>query len=185
MSYGHDHSRRATVAWCLFDFANSAYTTLIITVTFAVYFRQVVVNATDNRGDQLWGLANFIAMLVVALASPVLGALADYSGRKKLFLIFATLVSVAATALLNRVGPGDIVPAVTLFILGTLGFETGYVFYNAFLQDVSTPETMGRISCASCLQSGLPPTSGRRSSIAHSSRSARARQATALIPCHQ
>jgi UMF1 family MFS transporter len=140
------HSRRATLAWCLFDFANSAYTTLIITVSFAVYFRQVVVNAPDNRADQLWGFANFIAMLAVAVASPVLGALADYSGRKRFFLIATTLISVAATALLYWVGPGDIVLAMALFILGTFGFEAGYVFYNAFLPDVSTPATVGRVS---------------------------------------
>ncbi|RPI16182.1 MAG: MFS transporter [Acidobacteriales bacterium] len=140
------HSRRATVAWCLFDFANSAYTTLIITVSFAVYFRQVVVNAPDNRADQLWGLSNFSAMLAVAVAAPVLGALADFSGRKKFFLIATTLISVTATALLYRVGPGDIVPAMALFILGTAAFEAGYVFYNAFLSDVSTPATVGRVS---------------------------------------
>ncbi len=138
--------RRATVGWCLFDFANSSYTTLIITVAFAVYFRQVVVNATDNRADQLWGVANFIAMLAVALASPVLGALADFSGRRRFFLIATTLLSVAATALLYWVGPGDIGAAMTLFVLGTFGFEAGYVFYNAFLPDVSTPQTVGRVS---------------------------------------
>ena len=138
--------RRATVGWCLFDFANSSYTTLIITVAFAVYFRQVVVNATDNRADQLWGVANFIAMLSVAVASPALGALADYSGRKKFFLIATTLLSVAATTLLYWVGPGDIGAAMTLFVLGTFGFEAGYVFYNAFLPDVSTPQTLGRVS---------------------------------------
>ena len=80
------------------------------------------------------------------LASPVLGALADYSGRKKFFLIATTLLSVAATALLYWVGPGDIGAAMTLFVLGTFGFEAGYVFYNAFLPDVSTPQTVGRVS---------------------------------------
>ena len=146
MSFGLTRSRRATVGWCLFDFANSSYTTLIITVAFAVYFRQVVVNASDNRADQLWGIANFIAMLSVAAASPALGALADFSGRRRFFLITTTLLSVAATALLYWVGPGDIGAAMTLFVLGTFGFEAGYVFYNAFLPDVSTPQTVGRVS---------------------------------------
>ncbi|MFB3777394.1 MAG: MFS transporter [Bryobacteraceae bacterium] len=139
-------SRRATVAWCLFDFANSAYTTLIITVAFAVYFRQVVVQASDNRGDQLWGIANFIAMLAVAAAAPVLGAIADFSGRKKRFLILLTLLSVAATALMFLVGPGDVAAAILLFVIGTFGFEAGYVFYNAFLPDVAAPESVGRVS---------------------------------------
>ncbi len=139
-------SRRATAAWCLFDFANSAYTTLIVTVAFAVYFRQVVVHASDNRGDQLWGIANFIAMLAVAAASPLLGAVADFSGRKKMLLAAMTLISVAATALMYCVRPGDVALAMILFILGTFGFEAGYVFYNAFLPDVATKESVGKVS---------------------------------------
>lgn len=139
-------SRRATAAWCLFDFANSSYTTLIITVAFAVYFRQVVVAASDNRADQLWGMANFAAMFLVAAASPLLGAAADYSGRKKFLLVATTLLSVAATALLYFVGPGDVAAAVILFVVGTFGFEAGYVFYNAFLPDVAAPEAVGRVS---------------------------------------
>jgi UMF1 family MFS transporter len=138
--------RRATVAWCLFDFANSSYTTLIITVAFAVYFRTAVVDAADNRGDQLWGLSNFIAMLLVALASPVFGAVADYSGRKKSFLIGTTLATIAAAALMFFAGPGDVVLAMGLYIAGTIAFEMGYAFYNAFLPEVSTPATVGRIS---------------------------------------
>ncbi len=136
----------ATVSWCLFDFANSSYTTLIITTAFALYFRQAVVNAPDNRADQYWGIANNIAMLVLVAASPFAGALADFSGRKKLCLILTTLPAVAATALLYYVGPGDIVSAMTLFIIGTICFEGGYIFYNAFLPDISTPQTVGRIS---------------------------------------
>jgi len=137
---------REIAAYCLFDFANSSYTTLIITVVFAVYFRNVVVGAADNTGDRLWGIANFIAMAIVVLATPLLGALADYSGRRKRFLILTTLQTVLATALLYLVGPGDVVLAMGLYIIGTVGFEAGYAFYNAFLPDVSTPETVGRVS---------------------------------------
>jgi len=138
--------RRAVASFCMFDFANSSYTTLIITVAFSVYFREVVVNAPDNSGDRLWGLANFAAMFVVALTSPILGALADYSGRRKFFLIFTTLQTVVATALLFFVGPGQIVFAMVMYAIATVGFESGYVFYNAFLPDISTPKTIGRIS---------------------------------------
>ena len=73
-------------SWCLFDFANSSYTTLIMTVVYSVYFRDAVVGRADNRGDRLWGIANFLAMAVVAFASPILGAISDYSGRRKFFL---------------------------------------------------------------------------------------------------
>ncbi len=139
-------SRRATAAWCLFDFANSSYTTLIVTVAFAVYFREVVVHAQDNRADQLWGVANFLGMLIVAIASPVTGAMADYSGRRKRGLIWSSLLTIATTAMLFFVGRGNVAEAMALYILGLAGFELGYVFYNAFLPEVSTPATVGRIS---------------------------------------
>lgn len=140
------HNRSRTAAWCVFDFANSAYTTLIVTVAYAVFFRDVVVNAKDNRGDELWGTATFISMALVALVSPIVGALADYSGRKKAFLIGSTLLTIAATTALYFVGPGDVALGMAMFIIGNFGFEVGYVFYNAFLPEVSTPETVGRIS---------------------------------------
>ena len=120
--------RKAVAAWCLFDFANSSYTTLIVTVAYSVYFRDVVVGAADNRGDRLWGIANFIAMAVVALTSPVLGAISDFSGKKKFFLIATTLQTVAATALLVFVGPGAVVSGILLYVVATIGLEAGYVF---------------------------------------------------------
>jgi UMF1 family MFS transporter len=134
------------ISWCLFDFANSSYTTLIVTVVFAVYFREVVVAADDNTGDQLWGLANFAAMLVVALASPLLGAIADDAGRRKTLLILTTMQTVVATALLFFATPGRVLLSVVIYVVATVGFEAGYVFYNSFLPDVSTPRTIGRIS---------------------------------------
>jgi len=139
--------RRAAVAsWCMFDFANSAWTTLIVTVAYSVFFREAVVGAADNLGDQLWGQATFVAMLIVAVTSPVVGALADGSGRRKFFLILSTLQTVVATYLMFWVGPGDVALGMVLFIIGLIGFEVGYVFYNAFLPDVSTPATIGRVS---------------------------------------
>jgi UMF1 family MFS transporter len=134
------------VSWCLFDFANSSYTTLIMTVAYSVYFRDAVVGATDNRGDRLWGIANFLAMGIVALTSPILGALSDYSGRRKFFLVATTLQTVVATALLALVGPGQVTAGIVWYVVATIGFEAGYVFYNSFLPDVSTPKTIGRVS---------------------------------------
>jgi len=137
--------RRALAAWCLYDFASSSYTTLIVTVSFSVYFREVVI-AQGNRGDLLWGLANFLAMLVVALVSPVLGAMADGLGRKRTLLQLATCQSVAATALLYFAAPGRAFLSMACYIVATIGFEAAYVFYNAYLPEVSTPRTMGRTS---------------------------------------
>ncbi len=139
-------SRRVVVAWCLFDFANSAYTTLIITLVFSVYFREAVVGGPGNEGDRAWGLANFIAMAIVALISPVIGAIADHSGGRRRWLVGLTGLSIAATGLLYSVTPGRVVWGTFLYVLGTVGFEAGYVFYNSFLPDVSTPRTVGRVS---------------------------------------
>jgi UMF1 family MFS transporter len=138
--------RREVFGYCMFDFANSSYTTLINTVAFAVYFRQVVVGTADGRGDLLWSVAHASANVLLILLAPVLGALADYSGRKKRFLLSTTLLTVSACALLYLVEPGDVLLGMLLCIFGTLGFESSYIFYNAFLPEVSTPRTIGRIS---------------------------------------
>jgi UMF1 family MFS transporter len=146
MTQKQEPPRKSVFAWCLFDFANSSYTTLIITVAFPIYFIKAVEASSNGSGDRLWGLANFIAMAIVVLTAPLLGAVADFSGKKKLFLILSTLLCVAGTASLFFVSPGDIVLAMVLYILATVGFEGGYVFYNSFLTEVSTPQTIGRIS---------------------------------------
>lgn len=138
--------RREVFGYCMFDFANSSYTTLISTVAYSVYFRQVVAGAANARGDLLWSVASAIAHVILILTSPVLGALADHSGRKKAFLLMTTVQTVAACALLFFVRPGAVGLGMLLFVLGTIGFEGGYIFYNAFLPEVSTPRTIGRIS---------------------------------------
>ena len=71
----------------MFDFANSSYTTLISTVAYSVYFRQAVAFDLGNRGDALWSAAQVAVYVVLVLTAPVLGALADFSGRRKLFLL--------------------------------------------------------------------------------------------------
>ena len=130
----------------MFDFANSSWTTLIVTVAYSVYFREAVVGGPGNTADRLWGQASFVAMALVALSSPVIGALADGSGRRKAFLIASTVQTLAATVAMYWVYPGDVVLGSVLFVIGLIGFEVGYVFYNAFLPDVSTPATIGRVS---------------------------------------
>jgi UMF1 family MFS transporter len=138
--------RRRILAWCAFDFANSSYTTLITTVAFSVYFSYAVVGANHPHADLLWSGAGILVNVVLIATSPVFGALADFSGRKKRWLLATVVQTVVATALLALVGPGDVVLAVVLYVVATIGFEGGYVFYNAFLPEVSTPKTIGRVS---------------------------------------
>jgi len=85
-------------------------------------------------------------MLLVAVVSPVLGASADYSGRRKRFLFSFTLLSVVATALLSFAGPGMAVFAVLLFIMANIGFEGGLVFYDAYLKEITSEKSIGRLS---------------------------------------
>ena len=136
---------RAVWSWALYDFANSPFTTLVVTFVFATYFTEVV--ASDSiTGTTLWSRAVTITALVVAFTSPVLGALADRGGYRKPFLIAATLVCVAATAALYGVEAGDVVPALVLFVVANIAYEFGGVFYNAFLPDLAGPRRMGTVS---------------------------------------
>ena len=98
--------RRTIVAWTLYDFANSAFSAIVYATVFPAYYANTVVGNEQGRGDFWWGLAVSVSMGLVALTSPFLGGIADHAGVRKQFLVWFTLVSVAATALLATVGPG-------------------------------------------------------------------------------
>lgn len=137
--------RREIGAWAFYDFANSAFTTLVVTFIFGEFFTRAIADE-PIRGAILWTRAVNISSLIVALTTPVLGAIADNSGRKKLFLFAATTQCVIFTALLFFVGPGDAFRALVLFVIANVGYETAQVFYNGFLPELSTPRDSGRIS---------------------------------------
>ena len=137
-------TKREILSWCAYDFANSAYTTLIVTVAFSVYFVEVVAPGAD--GTRLWGRGYSASMLILAFFAPFIGAVADYGGYKKRFLVGFTLLSVLATALLYFVEAGDIVLALVLFTVSNIGFSGGVHFYNSFLIDISNRSNMGTIS---------------------------------------
>jgi UMF1 family MFS transporter len=138
--------RRAVLAWALYDFANSAFSAIVVATIFPVYYAELVVGNRDGRGDFWWGLVGSVSMLVVATAAPVLGGIADHAGARKRFLVGFTAASVAATALLTTVGPGMLAWGFTLAVAGIVAFEAAFVFYNAYLTQIATPDTMGRIS---------------------------------------
>ena len=134
-----------TTSWALYDFANSAFTTLIVTFIFGPWFTQNVASDPD-AGSIFWTRALNVSALIVAISTPLLGAIADESGRRKRFLMIATVVCALGTAALWFVQPGDVVFALAAFVIANTAFEAGIVFYNAFLPDVSTPENIGRVS---------------------------------------
>ena len=133
------------LAWCLYDFANSSFPTIIVTVAYSVYFVEVVA-FRSIRGDFLWGVNYAMSMLFAALSAPILGAIADFSGAKKRFLAAFTGLSILATAFLFFIGSGDVLSGMLLFALANYGFASSTVFYNAFLPEIATEKDMGKVS---------------------------------------
>lgn len=138
-------NRRAVWAWSLYDFANSAFTTLVVTFIYATYFTQAIAE-DEVSGTEMWSRAVTVTAIAVAILSPYLGAIADRGGYRKRFLLVATIVCVVGTSALFFVEPGEVARALFWFIVADISFELGNVFYNAFLPDISTPEKIGRIS---------------------------------------
>ncbi len=138
--------------WAIYDFANSAYTTLIVTFIYGVYFTQQIVldPATGEPdailGTALWSRGVTVTAIVVALLSPVLGAIADRGGNRRGFLLTTTLVTVVTVSLLFFAGPGEVALALALFIVSNVAYELCGVFYNSYLPDLAPPDRIGRIS---------------------------------------
>jgi len=137
-------SKRELWAWYLYDFGNSAYAAVILLAVYSAYYKQQVVGGAE--GSRLWGLSVGIAMLVVAIIAPVLGAIADFSASKKRFLFFFTSLACVFTALLFFVEKGDLLTGSVFFILAEIGYRCAQVFYDALLPEIASQEEMGRIS---------------------------------------
>ncbi len=142
--------KRERFAWCMYDFANSGFTTVVLTAVFNAYFVGVVASGANDHQDGsatlLWTIAMAIANGVVLICAPVLGAIADHSAAKKRFLIASTIGCVIFTALLSLVGAGDILLGMVLVILATVMFAAGENLIAAFLPEIAAPEYMGRLS---------------------------------------
>jgi UMF1 family MFS transporter len=138
-------TRGRVTAWALYDFGSSAFNTLIVTFIFNRFFTDVIAG-DPIAGTILWGNTLNLSAVAVALLMPVLGAIADYSGLKRRLLVIFSLQAVIFTGWLFVMGPGDAWQAALVFGIANVGFEAANVFYNAFLPDVSTPRTIGRVS---------------------------------------
>jgi UMF1 family MFS transporter len=137
-------TRRERWAWYLYDFGNSAYAAVVLLAVYSVYFQGQVVGTAE--GSRLWGLSVAIAMLVVAVTAPVLGAIADFSGSKKPFLLFFTTIACLFTATLFFVRRGDVLLGMSFFILAEIGYRSAQVFYDALLPEIATPAEMATVS---------------------------------------
>ncbi|MDA8553227.1 MFS transporter [Alphaproteobacteria bacterium] len=162
-------SRRALWSWALYDFANSAFTTIVITFIFAIYFADVLVCSAewagclsadaeaqmslaerlgDTRGQALWGYSQTFITLLVAVLAPVFGAIADLGGRRKPWIFTFSMICIVATVGLffMRPDPMFIIPAILLVAVANAGFELGIVFNSSMLPDLVEKEKVGRWS---------------------------------------
>ncbi len=140
--------KKTIFAWCLYDWANSSFTTLVITFVYGTYFTKAMVPDVAS-GTLYWSRAIGVSGLLVALLAPLFGAMADRSGRRRTGLVATTLVSVAATAGLTWVSPGQphgVATALVLLVVANTGYELGIVFYNTFLPDLAPDERIGTVS---------------------------------------
>lgn len=138
-------TKKEILGWCMYDVADSAFTTVIVTTLFALYYGTVVVGDTQ-RADFLWGLGASISEIAVAILAPILGAIADYSGSRKKFLAVCAATIVLFTATLTFVGPGMASLGLGLYIIANIGFAGGGVFIDSFLPGISNESNAGRIS---------------------------------------
>lgn len=135
-------------SWALYDWANSAFTTLVVTFIYSTYFTKAMA-PDEVTGTAWWSRAVAVSAILTALLSPILGAAADRAGARKRFLAVATALCIVATTLLGFVPPGMAnagLIAMTLFVIADISFETGNVFYNAFLPTIASSRRIGRVS---------------------------------------
>jgi UMF1 family MFS transporter len=143
-----DSPRRTIAAWTLYDFGNSAFAAIVVTAVFPPYYTDLVVGNAEGLGDRWWGRIVSLSMILVAVASPVLGGIADHAGVRKPFLLGFTIMSVAATALLATVGPGMVLWGFVLGVIGIVTSEAAFVYYNSYLPRIAAPDQLGRVSAA-------------------------------------
>jgi len=136
-------------AWAMYDWANSAFVTTIVAAVFPIYYEQVAASGlTEGAAAFRYSLATTLALVVVALISPVLGAVADYGAMKKRLLAAFQCVSLVASAALFFVGDGDWLLALVLFGVGNVGAAAAFVFYDSLLPHIARPDELDRVSTA-------------------------------------
>lgn len=147
------NDRRTIFGWAMYDWANSAYTITVASALLPAYFARAVVPEGGYEilgrrlgGQELWGYAVSLGTFVVFLVLPLLGAVADFSAAKGRFLRLFAWGGALLTCLFWFIGPGDVALTLGLFFVTLVGFVAANVFYDGFLTDITTPETIDRVS---------------------------------------
>jgi UMF1 family MFS transporter len=140
-------NRRAIWGWALYDWANSAFATTVMAGFFPIFFKQFWSYGADvNLSTARLGLGNALAGVVVALAAPLLGAIADRGRVRKHFLARFAALGVGSTALLFFIGQGQWIGAILVYTAAIIGFSGANVFYDALLPHVARPDQYDRVS---------------------------------------
>ena len=137
--------KREIFGWCCFEFANSAFTTIVITVVGLPYFTAVVAG-NDPRAAGWWGTTLALSQFFVLLLAPLIGVVADVHARKKRYLLVTAVICSVATALIFGVGEGQVWLMLGLVLVANFTFSTSENICSAFLPEISTQENVGRIS---------------------------------------
>ena len=146
------NDKKVINAWALFDWANSAYALVISTAIFPAYFNSYTPEKINILGreiinDSLYSYSVSFSYLIIAILSPLLSGMADYGGRRKFFLkIFTVIGSLACITLYFFSGEPQLWLGTSAFILATIGFAGGIVFYNAYLPEIVTEDRYDRVS---------------------------------------
>ena len=131
----------------MYDFGNSAFATTIMAAVLPVYYANVAASGLEEGlATSYWGYSQSISVLLIAILAPILGAISDFSAAKKKFLQFFAFMGIIASILLAFVGEGDYILASILFIVGSIGFSGGNIFYDGFLPEVADKDEMDRVS---------------------------------------
>lgn len=134
------------LSWAMFDFANSSYTTVVITAIFGAFFVEHIVPKESTLRDSYWTYAIGASTILTLLLSPLVGAICDLSGRKKRYLAYTTIICAISTCLLYFVDYGDIWLAVALITISNSAFMLSETFCGSFLPELATKDNMGLIS---------------------------------------
>ncbi len=143
------NDKKTIFGWAMYDWANSAFATVMLTAVFPVFFEGTIVGDdgwNGINGEALWGFLTGGAALVLFLFMPVLGAIADFSASKRKFLRVFAYGGALFTSLLFFATTGSVVYAMVIFVLSQFGFVGANVFYDGFLPDISTDDTIDRVS---------------------------------------
>ena len=141
--------RRRIRAWTMYDWANSAFATTIIAAVFPVYYAQTAAAGLEGEVATFrFGLATTFALVITAVAAPVLGAMADFAAIKKRLLLIFQAIGVLGTAGMVFIMPGDWALALALFAVANIGVTGAFTFYDSLLPHVARPEELDRVSSA-------------------------------------